>query len=130
MDVDELWGGETTKAVENFKISGERVPAPVVHWLGRIKAAAARTNAELGLLDEDLAERIAAAADEVAHGRRDDQFPIDVFQTGSGTPSNMNGHEVVAAVAGEGVHPNAHGNMGRASYGVVPSAVPPAGPAE
>src|SRR2546430_4901131 len=123
MGVDELWGGETTKAVESFKISGERVPAPVVHWLGRIKAAAARTNAELGLLDEDLAERIAAAADEVAHGRRDDQFPIDVFQTGSGTSSNMNANEVIAALAGEGVHPNDHVNMGQSSNDVFPSAV-------
>src|SRR6266513_6223927 len=123
MDVDELWGGETTKAVENFKISGERVPAPVVHWLGRIKAAAARTNAELGLLDDDLAERIAAAADEVAEGRRDDQFPIDVFQTGSGTSSNMNANEVIAALAGEGVHPNDHVNMGQSSNDVFPSAV-------
>ena len=119
----ELWGGETTKAVENFKISGERVPAAVVHWLGRIKAAAARTNAELGLLDDDLAERIAAAADEVAEGRRDDQFPIDVFQTGSGTSSNMNANEVIAALAGEGVHPNDHVNMGQSSNDVFPSAV-------
>jgi len=121
--VAELWGGETTKAVENFKISGERVPAAVVHWLGRIKAAAARTNAELGLLDDDLAERIAAAADEVAEGRRDDQFPIDVFQTGSGTSSNMNANEVIAALAGEGVHPNDHVNMGQSSNDVFPSAV-------
>src|SRR5437660_8540520 len=119
----ELWGGETTKAVENFKISGERVPAAVIHWLGRIKAAAARTNAELGLLDDDLAERIAAAADEVAEGRRDDQFPIDVFQTGSGTSSNMNANEVIAALAGEGVHPNDHVNMGQPSNDVFPSAV-------
>nr|MBA2566343.1 aspartate ammonia-lyase [Thermoleophilaceae bacterium] len=86
----ELWGGETRKAVENFPVSGERVPVPVIRWLGRIKGAAARTNAELGLLDPELAERIAAAADDVAHGRYDDQFPIDVFQTGSGTSSNMN----------------------------------------
>src|SRR5947207_14986780 len=123
MDVDELWGGETTKAVENFKISGERVPAPVVHWLGRIKAAAARTNAELGLLDEDVAERIAAAADEVADGRHDEQFPIDVFQTGSGTSSNMNANEVIAALAGEAVHQNDHVNMGQSSNDVFPSAV-------
>jgi len=95
----ELWGGETRKAVENFKVSGERVPAPVVHWLARIKAEAARTNAELGLLDPELAERIAAAADEVANGRYDDQFPIDVFQTGSGTSSNMNANEVIASLA-------------------------------
>jgi fumarate hydratase class II len=121
--MDQLWGGETTKAVENFKISGERVPAPVVHWLGRIKAAAARTNAELGVLDDDVAERIAAAGDEVAHGQHDDQFPIDVFQTGSGTSSNMNANEVIAALAGEGVHPNDHVNMGQSSNDVFPSAV-------
>src|SRR5436309_995183 len=123
MDVDELWGGETTKAVENFKISGERVPAPVVHWLGRIKGAAARVNAELGLLDGDAAERIATAADEVARGEHDDQFPIDVFQTGSGTSSNMNANEVIATLAGEGVHPNDHVNMGQSSNDVFPSAV-------
>ena len=87
---DQLWGGETTKAVENFQISDHPIPAPVIHWLGRIKAAAARTNAQLGKLDEDLAERIANAGDEVAAGEHDDQFPIDVFQTGSGTSSNMN----------------------------------------
>jgi fumarate hydratase, class II len=119
----ELWGAETRKAVENFPVSGERVPAPVVHWLGRIKAAAARTNAELGKLDADLAERIASAADEVAHGQHDDQFPIDVFQTGSGTSSNMNANEVIANLAGEGVHPNDHVNMGQSSNDVFPSAV-------
>src|ERR671933_2199649 len=121
--VDQLWGGETSKAVENFQISGERVPAPVVHWLGRIKAAAARVNAELGVLDEDLADRIARAGDEVAHGQHDDQFPIDVFQTGSGTSSNMNANEVIAALAGDGVHPNDHVNMGQSSNDVFPSAV-------
>ncbi|MGZ4203010.1 MAG: lyase family protein, partial [Thermoleophilaceae bacterium] len=104
----ELWGAETRKAVENFKVSGERVPASVVHWLARIKAEAARTNAELGLLDADLAERIASAADEVANGRHDDQFPIDVFQTGSGTSSNMNANEVIANLAGDGAHANDH----------------------
>src|SRR3954466_10031256 len=119
----ELWGGETRKAVENFKVSGERVPAPVVHWLARIKAAAARTNAELGLLDSELAERIGSAADEIAHGEHDDQFPIDVFQTGSGTSSNMNANEVIANLAGEGVHPNDHVNMGQSSNDVFPSAV-------
>ena len=96
----ELWGAETRKAVENFPVSGERVPAPVIHWLGRIKAASARVNAELGLLDADLAERIAVAGDEVANGEHDDQFPIDVFQTGSGTSSNMNANEVIASLAG------------------------------
>jgi fumarate hydratase class II len=119
----ELWGGETRKAVENFPVSGERVPAPVVHWLGRIKANAARVNAELGKLDPDLAERIAQAGDEVANGQHDDQFPIDVFQTGSGTSSNMNANEVIATLAGEGVHPNDHVNMGQSSNDVFPSAV-------
>ena len=92
----ELWGGETRKAVENFPVSGERVPLPVVRWLGRIKGAAARVNAELGLLDAAVAGRIATAADAVAAGEHDDQFPIDVFQTGSGTSSNMNANEVIA----------------------------------
>ncbi|HEY2604039.1 MAG TPA: lyase family protein, partial [Thermoleophilaceae bacterium] len=119
----ELWGGETSKAVENFPVSGERVPVPVLRWLGRIKAAAARTNAELGQLDPELAERIAAAGDEVAEGRHDDQFPIDVFQTGSGTSSNMNANEVIANLAGDGVHPNDHVNMGQSSNDVFPSAV-------
>src|SRR5213083_1999289 len=119
----ELWGSETSKAVENFPVSGERVPAPVVHWLGRIKAAAARTNAELGKLDSELAERIAAAGDEVAHGQHDDQFPIDVFQTGSGTSSNMNANEVIANLAGDEAHPNDHVNMGQSSNDVFPSAV-------
>src|ERR687897_94969 len=119
----ELWGGETRKAVANFPVSGERVPVAVVRWLGRIKGAAARANAELGLLDKDLAQRIAAAADEVASGKHDDQFPIDVFQTGSGTSSNMNANEVIAALAGEGAHPNDHVNMGQSSNDVFPSAV-------
>jgi fumarate hydratase class II len=123
MSEKQLWGGETSKAVENFPVSGERVPPSVVHWLGRIKGAAARTNAELGLLDAELAERIAASADEVAHGQHDDQFPIDVFQTGSGTSSNMNANEVIANLAGEGVHPNDHVNMGQSSNDVFPSAV-------
>jgi fumarate hydratase class II len=119
----ELWGGETKKAVENFPVSGEPIPAPVARWLGRIKAAAARVNAELGLLDADKAERIAAAADRVAAGELDDQFPIDVFQTGSGTSSNMNANEVIAALAGEDVHANDDVNMGQSSNDVFPSAV-------
>src|SRR5215210_8695009 len=119
----ELWGGETRKAVDNFPVSGERVPVAVVRWLGRIKGAAARANADLGLLDADLAQRIAAAADEIADGRHDDQFPIDVFQTGSGTSSNMNANEVIATLAGEGVHPNDHVNLGQSSNDVFPSAV-------
>ncbi len=121
--MQELWGAETRKAVDNFRVSGERVPAPVIHWLGRIKAAAARANAELGLLDADLAERIAQAGDEIAAGEHDAQFPIDVFQTGSGTSSNMNANEVIAALAGEGAHANDHVNMGQSSNDVFPSAV-------
>jgi fumarate hydratase class II len=119
----ELWGGETEKAVKNFPVSGNPIPVPVIRWLGRIKATAARVNADLGLLDADLAERISAAGDEIAAGRHDDQFPIDVFQTGSGTSSNMNANEVIANLAGDGVHPNDHVNMGQSSNDVFPSAV-------
>src|SRR5262245_53774859 len=119
----QLWGGETTKAIGNFPVSGEPIPVYVARWLGRIKAAAARVNAELGLLDEDKAERIAAAGDRVAAGELDDQFPIDVFQTGSGTSSNMNANEVIATLAGEGVHANDDVNMGQSSNDVFPSAV-------
>jgi fumarate hydratase class II len=120
---EQLWGVETAKAVDNFPVSGERIPASVVHWLGRIKAAAARANAELGELDADIAERIAAAGDTVAAGEHDDQFPIDVFQTGSGTSSNMNANEVIAALAGDETHPNDHVNLGQSSNDVFPSAV-------
>jgi fumarate hydratase, class II len=120
---EELWGAETTKAVANFPVSGERIPVPVIRWLGRIKGAAARVNADLGLLDADLAQRIAAAGDQVAAGEHDDQFPVDVFQTGSGTSSNMNANEVLANLAGEGAHPNDHVNMGQSSNDVFPSAV-------
>ncbi len=119
----ELWGDETTKAIANFTVSGEPIPASVAHWLGRIKGAAARVNAELGLLDPDKAERIATAAERVASGELDDQFPIDVFQTGSGTSSNMNANEVIATLAGEDVHPNDDVNMGQSSNDVFPSAV-------
>ena len=119
----QLWGGETAKAVDNFPVSGEPIPAPVARWLGRIKGAAARVNAELGLLDADKAERIAAAAERIANGELDDQFPIDVFQTGSGTSSNMNANEVIATLAGEDVHQNDHVNMGQSSNDVFPSAV-------
>jgi fumarate hydratase class II len=118
-----LYGGETKKAVDNFPISGETVPASVIHWLGRIKGAAARVNADLGKLDAKLAGAIAAAADEVAAGDYDAQFPIDVFQTGSGTSTNTNANEVIAALAGEGAHPNDHVNMGQSSNDVFPSAV-------
>src|SRR3954453_7160511 len=133
----ELWGGETTRAVANFPVSGERVPLPVVRWLGRIKGATAGVNAELGLLDSSVGEPIAAGGparptpgvaersppggDEIAEGRHDDQFPIDVFQTGSGTSSNMNANEVLATLSG--AHANDHVNMGQSSNDVFPSAV-------
>src|SRR3954451_25138650 len=120
---DELWGGETRKAVANFPVSGEPITTPVARWLGRIKAAAARVNGELGLLDDEKARRIAAAADRIASGELDAQFPIDVFQTGSGTSSNMNANEVIATLAGEGVHANDDVNMGQSSNDVFPSAV-------
>jgi fumarate hydratase class II len=120
---EQLWGGETTKAVANFPVSGETVPVSVVRWLAQIKAAAARVNAELDLLEPELAERIAVAADRVAAGEFDDQFPIDVFQTGSGTSTNMNANEVIATLAGDGAHPNDHVNMGQSSNDVFPSAV-------
>jgi fumarate hydratase, class II len=119
----ELWGGETAKAIGNFPVSGEPIPVPVARWLGRLKAAAARVNGELGLLDAEKAQRIAAAADRVAAGELDDQFPIDVFQTGSGTSSNMNANEVIATLAGDGVHANDDVNMGQSSNDVFPSAV-------
>src|SRR5262245_38373028 len=119
----ELWGVETEKAIGNFPVSGDPIPTPVARWLGRIKAAAARVNADLDLLDRDRADRIASAGDRIAAGEFDDQFPIDVFQTGSGTSSNMNANEVIASLAGEDVHPNDHVNMGQSSNDVFPSAV-------
>ncbi len=118
----ELWGAETRKAVDNFPVSGEPVPIAVIRMLGRIKAAAARVNADLGLLDSEIAGRIAAAGDAIAAGEHDAQFPVDVFQTGSGTSSNMNTNEVIASLA-EGAHANDHVNMGQSSNDVFPSAV-------
>src|SRR4029079_17329941 len=120
---EQLWGGETAKAVENFQVSGIPVRLEVVHWLARIKGAAAPVHADLGKLDPDVARRIAEAADRVANGEFDDQFPIDAFQTGSGTSSNMNANEVIANLAGDGAHPNDHVNMGQSSNDVFPSAV-------
>src|SRR3954467_13302438 len=103
---EQLWGGETTKAVDNFPVSGERVPVPVVRWLGRLKAAAATANGELGALDPEVAARIAEAGEAVAAGEHDDQFPIDVFQTGSGTSSNMNANEGPANTAADAAQPH------------------------
>src|SRR3954464_10476057 len=118
-----LYGGETKKAVDNFPISGETVPVAVIHWLGAIKGAAALVNADLGNLDPALAQEIATAAEAVAAGEHDSQFPIDVFQTGSGTSTNMNTNEVLFALTGGKAHPNDHVNFGQSSNDVFPSAV-------
>src|SRR5271170_3733569 len=119
----QLWGPETAKAVDNFPISGETVPEAVVHWLARLKGAAAAVNGELGLLSKRNASSIGRAAAEIAAGEYDEQFPIDVFQTGSGTSTNTNANEVIARLAGERVHANDHVNMGQSSNDVFPSAV-------
>src|SRR3954470_3347200 len=123
MPEKQLWGGETSKAVENFPISGETVPVPVVRWLARIKGASAAVNGELGLLPKRTAGKIERAAAQIAAGEHDAQFPIDVFQTGSGTSTNMNANEVIARLAGDGAHANDHVNMGQSSNDVFPSAV-------
>ncbi|KRB43666.1 MULTISPECIES: aspartate ammonia-lyase [unclassified Terrabacter] len=124
---DALWGAQTARAVENFPISGQPVPSGVVHALARLKAAAADVNAELGVLDAGRARAIAQAAGEVADGDHDDEFPIDVFQTGSGTSTNMNVNEVVARLAHLAsdldVHPNDHVNAGQSSNDTFPSAL-------
>ena len=120
---DALYGEETAKALANFPISGQPMPLAVVHELARIKGAAARVNAELGLLEVPLAETIEAAAQHISVGRHDEQFPIDVFQTGSGTSTNMNVNEVISALCGGTAHPNDHVNMGQSSNDTVPSAV-------
>jgi len=121
------WGAQTQRAVENFPISGLTLDRAVIHALGRIKAAAATANAMLGTLDADAAAAIRAAAEEVAAGGWDDQFPIDVFQTGSGTSSNMNANEVIATLAaeqfGQPVHPNDQVNASQSSNDVIPSAI-------
>src|SRR5215470_17266168 len=120
---DALWGAQTHRAVENFPISGLTMPRGFIAALGLIKQAAARANADLKDLEPKLAQAIDAAAAEVASGKHDRQFPIDVFQTGSGTSSNMNANEVIANLAGGGVHANDHVNYGQSSNDVFPSAV-------
>lgn len=121
------WRAQTQRAVENFPISGRTLESAHIAALGRIKAAAAVVNAELGVLDADVAAAIAEAAREVADNRWDDQFPVDVFQTGSGTSSNMNANEVVATLAeerlGRPVHPNDHVNASQSSNDVFPSSI-------
>jgi fumarate hydratase, class II len=124
--VDARWGAQTQRAVENFPVSGLTVALGLIHALGAIKAAAAEVNGDLGVLDADVAAAIATAAGEVAAGEHDDEFPIDVFQTGSGTSTNMNANEVIttlARAAGTEVHPNDHVNASQSSNDVFPSAI-------
>jgi fumarate hydratase class II len=124
---DAKWRAQTQRAVENFPISGATLERAHIEALARIKAAAAVVNAELGVLDQDIADAIVSAADEVARGDWDEHFPIDVFQTGSGTSSNMNANEVIATLAterlGREVHPNDHVNASQSSNDVFPSSI-------
>ncbi len=124
---DALYGAQTQRAIDNFPVSGEPMPPAFIHALGRVKSACASANAELGALPEPLAQAIVEAAASISAGELDDQFPVDVFQTGSGTSSNMNANEVIAALAsrslGQAVHPNDHVNKGQSSNDVVPTAI-------
>jgi fumarate hydratase, class II len=123
--VDALWRAQTQRAVENFPISGRPLERTQIRAMGLLKAACAQVNKDLGLLDTEKADAIIAAAGEIAEGRHDDQFPIDVFQTGSGTSSNMNANEVIASIAkanGVDVHPNDHVNMSQSSNDTFPTA--------
>ena len=124
---DALWRAQTQRAVENFPISGTPIESAQIRALAQIKAACAKANAELGIIEQDMADAIVAAAEEVATGRHDDQFPIDVFQTGSGTSSNMNTNEVLASLAttslGREVHPNDHVNASQSSNDVFPTSI-------
>src|SRR3984893_11066322 len=124
---DALWGAQTQRAIETFPSCGRRMPRAFIRALGLIKHAAAAANVELGDLPRDLGAAIQASAMGVAAGRHDDQFPVDVFQTGSGTSSNMNANEVIAALAARSlshaVHPNDHVNMSQSSNDVVPTAI-------
>jgi fumarate hydratase class II len=124
---DALWRAQTQRAVENFPISGTPIEPAQIRALAQIKAACAKANAELGILDQDVADAIVAAADEVATGAHDAHFPIDVFQTGSGTSSNMNTNEVIATLAtaslGKDVHPNDHVNASQSSNDVFPTSI-------
>jgi fumarate hydratase, class II len=124
---DALWGAQTQRAVENFPISGRTMPTEFVRAVGLVKWAAAGANQDLGLLEDALADAIRQAATEVAEGGHYEQFPVDVFQTGSGTSTNMNANEVIATLAtrlaGRDVHPNDHVNMGQSSNDVIPTAI-------
>ena len=125
--ISALWGAQTQRAIQNFPSSGLKMPRAFIRALGLIKSAAAAANSERGDLAEPMAKAIRAAAMEVAEGRHDEHFPVDVFQTGSGTSSNMNANEVIATLAmrtlGSPVHPNDHVNMGQSSNDVVPTAI-------
>ncbi len=123
---DALWGAQTQRAVNNFPISGLAMPTALIRALGLIKSAAATVNNDLGLLDGDITAAIITAAGKVSAGEVNDHFPIDIFQTGSGTSSNMNANEVIAHLAsqaGTSVHPNDHVNMGQSSNDVIPTAI-------
>ncbi len=127
---DALWGAQTQRAVDNFPVSGQRMPRAFIRALGLIKGAAAEVNTGLGLLPKGVGKAIQAAAAEVAEGAHDAHFPIDVYQTGSGTSSNMNANEVIAKLANVGgkagkgsVHPNDHVNLGQSSNDVIPTAI-------
>ena len=129
---DALYGAQTQRAIENFPISSIRFPRAFIRALGLIKVAAAEVNLELGMLDADKAQAIVQAAQEVADGQWDDHFPIDIFQTGSGTSTNMNANEVIAnratqilggELGSKLVHPNDHVNMGQSSNDVIPTAL-------
>ena len=125
-----LWGAQTQRAVQNFPVSGQKMPRAFIRALGLVKGAAAQVNTELGLLPKAVGKAIAAAAAEVAAGAHDAHFPVDVYQTGSGTSSNMNANEVIATLANLGgkagkthVHPNDHVNLGQSSNDVIPTAI-------
>src|SRR5438445_9504874 len=129
---DAYWGAQTQRAVENFPVSGLRFPRRFIEALGVVKWAAAKVNEELGIVDARRAEAIRAAAEEVIAGKLDEHFPVDIFQTGSGTSTNMNANEVIANRAGEIlgelrgsrlVHPNDHVNNGQSSNDVIPPAI-------
>ena len=129
---DALYGAQTARAIKNFPISGIPLPRPMLRALGLIKLYAAQTNQNLGLLPADIADVIGLAAEEVVNGKLDDQFPVDIFQTGSGTSSNMNTNEVIAnratqilgqPLGSKTIHPNDHVNLGQSSNDVFPSAI-------
>jgi fumarate hydratase class II len=124
---DALYAAQTQRAIENFPVSGLTMPRAVIRALGLIKAATAKANQELGLLEMEMADAIQASANEVAEGKHDRQFRVDIFQTGSGTSSNMNSNEVIASLAstklGRKIHPNDHVNMGQSSNDVIPTAI-------